>query len=170
LAAATPVPEPTPEFLPAPVRIQIPSLDINRFIIPLAQKTGQSVGTLTWNTKKLFRSGHKDRIGHSEGSANPGEEGNMILVGDGQSGVFVRLKRLKLGHQVHVINDTGETFTYEVETIKKVKLRRKNSGDSIQHLSFLSAENTERLTLVGCSSAGAEPCSERVYVVAQPVE
>jgi sortase (surface protein transpeptidase) len=145
-------------------------LDINRSIVPLAQKSVQIAGVPTWNTKKLFRSGRKDRIGHSAGSANPGEEGNMILVGNDYRGVFVRLKRLKPGREVHIINDTGETFSYEVKTIKKVKLRRKNSGGLTQHLDFLAAGDSERLTLVGCTSAGAEPCSERLYVVAQPVE
>ena len=170
LAAATLVPEPRPESPPAPARIQIPALEINRPIIPLAQVTGQSAGAPTWKTKELFRSGGKDRIGHSEGSANPGEERNMVLVGSAYRGVFVRLKRLKPGREVHVINDTGETFTYKVKTIKKVKLRGKNSGDSTQHLDFLSAGDSERLTLVGCIAAGAEACFERIYVVAQPVK
>jgi len=167
-------PVPTSGSPPPPVKIRIPSLDIKRSVIHLARESDGSMGVQTWNTEKLFRSGRKDQVGHSEGSAYPGEEGNMILVGhsygNGYGGVFVRLARLKVGHKVHVINSAGERFTYEVKTIKKVKWRRKNSGELAQHLSFLSSGGAERLTLVSSSSANAEPFPDRVYVVAEPVE
>lgn len=171
-ATATPVP--TPGSLAPPARIQIPSLDINRSIVPLARKTEPGTGVQTWNTKKLFRSGPKDRVGYSEASAFPGEEGNIILVGhnsgNGRSGVFARLKRLKLGHRVQVMNSAGEIFVYEVKTIEKLSLRRATSAELDQHLSFLSVGDSEHLTLVGCSGAGAEFCQERIYVVAEPAE
>lgn len=170
VATASPEPEPTPEPLPDPAKIQIPSLAIDQYVIPLAQTGDQGTGPPTWNTKKLIRAGRKERIGHSQGSANPGEEGSMILVGNGYRGVFGTLKRLKPGRKVHVINDAGEMFTYRVEVIKKARLRRKNSENLALHLSFLAAKDSEGLTLVGCNSAGADPCAERIYVVALPVE
>ena len=167
-------PVPASGSRPPPVRIRIPSLDINRSVIHLARESDGSTGAQTWDTKKLFRSGRKDQVGHSEGSAYPGEEGNMILVGhsygSGYSGAFVRLARLKVGYKVHVINSAGERFTYEVKTINKVKWRPKNSGELAQHLSFLSSGGSEGLTLVSCSGANVEPFPERVYVVAEPVE
>jgi hypothetical protein len=170
VATARPDPEPTPEPVPDPAKIQIPSLAIDQYIIPLAQQGAQGTGPPTWNTKELIRAGRKERIGHSQGSANPGEEGNMILVGNGHGGVFGRLKRLKPGRKVHVINDAGEMSTYRVEVIKKARLRRKNSENLALHMSFLAAKDTEGLTLVGCNSTSADPCAVRIYVVALPVE
>ncbi len=159
---------------PPPVKIRIPALDINRSVIHLARESDESKGLQTWNTKKLFRSGRKDLVGHSEGSAYPGEEGNMILVGhnqgNGYRGVFARLNRLKPGRKVYVINSAGETFAYEVKTKKKVKWQHKNFGELTQHLSFLSPGGSERLTLVSCSGANVAPFPERIYVVAEPVE
>lgn len=98
----------------------------------------------------------------------------MILVGHnygyGFNGVFVRLNRLKPGGKVYVVNSAGQTFTYKVKTVEKVKWRRKNFGELTQHLSFLSSGGSERLTLVSCSGADVEPFPERIYVVAEPVE
>lgn len=140
----------------------------------MTRSRDRRTGAMTWNTKTLFRSGRKDLVGHSEGSANPGEAGNMILVGHnygyGFNGVFVRLNRLKPGGKVYVVNSAGQTFTYKVKTVEKVKWRRKNFGELTQHLSFLSSGGSERLTLVSCSGADVEPFPERIYVVAEPVE
>ena len=186
MPTSTPTPAsaglPSPSATPAPisgqasppVRIQIPALKITRSIIPLPRKLDQRTGAWTWNTQRLFRSGRKDLVGYSEGSAYPGQEGNMILVGHnygyGYNGVFVRLGRLKAGNKVHVVNNAGQTFTYQVETVTKVKWRSKSFGELTQHLSFLATAGPERLTLVSCSGADVEPFPERIYVVAKPVE
>lgn len=98
----------------------------------------------------------------------------MILVGhnygNGYSGVFVHLSRLRAGNKVHVVNKSGQTFTYLVETVTKVKWHRESFGELTQHLSFLATAGSERLTLVSCSGADVEPFPERIYVVAKPVE
>jgi LPXTG-site transpeptidase (sortase) family protein len=134
----------------------------------------RQTGALTWNTKSLFRKGRQDLVGHSEGSAQPGEGGNMILVGHnygyGYNGVFVRLGRLKAGDRVYVVDSAAQTFTYEVRSVDKVKWRRQSLGELTRHLTFLSTGGPERLTLVSCAGAEVEPFPARVYVVAEPVE
>jgi LPXTG-site transpeptidase (sortase) family protein len=111
-------------------------------------------------------------VGHSEGSAYPGQEGNMILIGHnfgyGHNGVFVRLGRLKTGSKVYIIDKAGQKRTYRVTEVKRVKWRRKSLGELTQHLSFLATSGPERLTLVSCSGANVEPFPERIYVVAEP--
>lgn len=98
----------------------------------------------------------------------------MILVGHnygyGYSGVFVRLGSLKAGQEVRIVDQAGQTYTYRVETVKRVKWRRQNLSELTQHLSFLSTGGDERLTLVSCSGADVEPFPERIYVVAKPVQ
>jgi LPXTG-site transpeptidase (sortase) family protein len=97
----------------------------------------------------------------------------MILVGHnygyGYNGVFVRLGRLRPGHKVYVTNKAGQTFTYQVQSVNRVKWRQKDFGEMTQHLKFLATGGSERLTLVSCGGANFEPFPERIYVVAEPV-
>ena len=170
----SPTPTPTPTPPPAPVQIRIPALGVNRSIVKLARVRDRSTGAWTWNVKSLFRSGRSDLVGHWEGSAYPGQVGNLILVGHnfgyGYNGVFVRLGSLRPGQPVYVINQTGQTFTYQVKSVSRVKWRQKSFGELTQHLSFLSPGGSERVTLVSCAGANVEPFPERVYVVADRVQ
>jgi LPXTG-site transpeptidase (sortase) family protein len=173
----TPIPSPTPTATPkpppAPVQIRIPALGVTRSIVPLPRVHDRRTGAWTWNTKPLFRSGRTDLVGHWQGSACPGQPGNMVLVGHnygyGYNGVFVRLGSLRAGQKVYIINKAGQTFTYQVTTVKRLRWRLKNFDELTQHLSMLALGGPERLTLVSCAGADFEPFPERVYVVAVPV-
>jgi len=170
----TPTPTPTPTPPPAAVQVRIPAIGVSRSIIELPNIYDYSAGGLTVNTDVLFRSGRSDLVGHWAGSAQPGQEGNMILVGHnygyGYNGVFVRLGSLRPGHLVYVVNSFGQTFTYQVTTVRQIGWRYKNFGELTQHLAFLSPGGQERVTLVSCAGANFEPFPERVYVVAVPVQ
>ena len=170
----TPTPTPLPAPPPAPVQIRIPAIGVKRSIIALPRTIDRATGGWTWDTRKLFRSGRSDLVGHSQGSAYPGQEGNMILVGHnygyGYNGVFVSLGRLRAGHEVIVVNQAGQTFRYRVTTVQRVKWRAKNFAELTQHLAFLSPGGAERVTLVSCAGAEVEPFPERVYVVAERVK
>lgn len=168
----SPTPTPTPTSLPAPAQIRIPAIGVSRSIVNLPQVRDSS-GAWTWNAKTLFRAGRADLVGHWAGSAFPGESGNMILVGHnygyGYNGVFVRLGSLKVGHKITVVNSAGQTFTYSVTKVQKVRWRNKNFQELTQHLSLLSPGGQERVTLVSCAGAEIEPFPERIYVIAEPV-
>ncbi|MBN1137368.1 MAG: class F sortase [Anaerolineae bacterium] len=174
-APPTPTPTPTPTPLPAPppapVQIQIPAIGVKRSIIALPRTIDRATGGWTWDTKKLFRSGRSDLVGHWQGSAYPGQEGNMILVGHnygyGYNGVFVSLGRLRAGNEVIVVNKAGQTFRYRVTKVQRVKWRTKDFTELTQHLAFLTPGGPERVTLVSCAGADVEPFPERVYVVAE---
>jgi len=166
----TPTPTPTPQPPPPPVQIRIPSLGVTRSIVKLPRVRDRETGAWTWNTHRLFRSGRSDLVGHWEGSASPGEQGNMILVGHnygyGYNGVFVALGHLKRGQKIYVVNKAGQTFTYQVATVNRVKWRRQTLGELTRHLEFLAPSSDERVTLVSCAGADLEPFPERIYVVA----
>jgi len=97
----------------------------------------------------------------------------MVLVGHnygyGFNGVFVRVGSLKQGQEIYVVNAVGETFTYRVNSVSRVKWRQQSFAELTQHLSFLSPGGSERVTLVSCGGAEVEPFPERVYVVAERV-
>lgn len=170
----SPTPTPRPKPPPAPVRIRISTLGVNRSIIPLPRVRDRRTGAWTWNTKRLFRSGRSDLVGHWEGSAYPGQDGNMVLVGHnygyGYNGVFVRLASLRKGQKISVVNRTGQTFVYRVTEVRRLPWRLKNFGELTRHLRYLSPGGPERLTLVSCAGAEVEPFPQRVYVVAEPVD
>jgi LPXTG-site transpeptidase (sortase) family protein len=174
-ATPTPVPSPTPTPTPlpppAPIQIRIPALGISRSIVTLPRIRDPQTGAWTWNTTSLFRRGSTDLVGHWVGSAYPGQEGNMILAGHnygyGYNGVFVRLGSIKIGQKVYIVNSVGQTFTYTVTQVKRVKWRSKDFRELTQHLSLLAPGGPERVTLVSCAGADIEPFPERVYVVAQ---
>ena len=170
----TPMLTPLPAPPPAPVQIQIPAISVRQSIIALPRTIDKKTGGWTWDTKKLFRSGRSDLVGHSLGSAYPGQKGNMILVGHnfgyGYNGVFVQLGRLKAGNEVIVVSQAGQRFRYRVTTVEQVKWRTKSFAELTQHLAFLTPGGPERVTLVSCAGADVEPFPERVYVVAERVQ
>ena len=100
------------------------------------------------------------------------EAGNTVLVGHNfgydANGVFVRLGRLKAGQKIYVVSNKGDTFLYEVDSVKRIKWRRKNLEELLQHSKYLSPDGPERLTLVTCGGANIEPFPDRIYVVAYP--
>ncbi|MGD8517999.1 MAG: class F sortase [Anaerolineae bacterium] len=169
----TPTPTPTPVPPPRPVQIRIPVLGITRSIISLPRTRDRATGAWTWDTNRLFRAGRTDLVGHWDGTSRPGEEGNMVLVGHnygyGFNGVFVRLGQLRPGHLIYVVNQMGQTFTYRVRTVNRVKWRTQSFQELTQHLTLLSPGGVERVTLVSCAGADVEPFPERIYVVADPV-
>jgi len=179
---ATPEPEmvPSPQSQPTdtlappiPVQIRIPALSVDRSIVELPLSRDTKTGIWRLNVKSLFRRWGNDLVGHWVGSANPGQAGNMILVGHnygyGYNGVFLNVGRLKAGQVVYVVNQAGETFTYKVTTVRRVKWSKKNEQELRRHQAYLSMGGPERLTLVTCGGATWGPFPDRVYVLAEPV-
>ena len=164
----SPAAQPSP-----PVQIRIPALGVRRSIIELPLTRNPRTGAWTRDLDTLLRSRSRDLVGHWGGSAYPGQPGNTILVGHnygyGRQAVFVRLGRLKAGQEVQVVNEEGETFTYEVKTVDRVKWRQKDLEEARRHSAFLAPGGPERLTLVTCGGANMEPFPERIYVAAEPV-
>jgi LPXTG-site transpeptidase (sortase) family protein len=174
ILSVAPPPSPTPQPLSPAVQIRIPAIGVTRSIVELPRIRDDRTGAWTWDTKSLFRSGRSDLVGHWQGSANPGQAGNMVLVGHnygyGYNGVFVQLGRLKAGQQVILVNKAGQTFTYEVKSVNHVKWKEQDLAELTQHLQFLALGGDEHLTLVSCAGADLEPFPERVYVVAEPLK
>lgn len=157
----------------APARIRIPAIDVDRAIVELQQIRDPRTGTWTRDVDQLFRHGRPDLVGHWGGSAYPGGEGNVVLVGHNYSytgtGVFLPLGRLQPGQEVEVIDRDGQTFAYRVSYVERLPWRRKNAAELEQHSDLLYPGGPERLTLVTCSGGNAAPFAQRIYVVADPV-
>ena len=167
----TPTPTPTPTPGP-PVHIEIPSLRVERAIVPVGTVTGRQ--GVEWDAEQLFAtSNRRDLVGHLEDSANPGQAGNVVLIGHNYNrglynwrGVFYSLHTLKPQDVVNVVNENDEVFAYQVERVEKVPWRS-SSTDTLTHIVYLSPTRDETLTLVTCGGANFAPFPSRIYVVAK---
>jgi sortase (surface protein transpeptidase) len=136
--------------------------------------TDPKTGTSDWDIDLLFRPGRKDLVGHLEGTALPGQEGNAVLGGHnygyGSNGVFLKIGRLQAGQQITIINEAGEKLVYSVVSVERVRWQHKNFDELSRHMAYLAPTGEERLTLMSCSGSNVIPFPERVYVVAKPVK
>lgn len=168
----TPTPTPMPPAEPV-VRLQIPRLNIDRAVIPIGLRPDKN-GSLAWDTDALFANRSRpDLIGQLVGSANPGQDGNVILTGHNYNqgrynwkGVFVSLQSLQAGDEIYVDVEGGDRFTYQVESVNQVPWRDKSDAEWARHVQYLGASAREQLTLVTCGGAAFYPFPNRVYVVA----
>jgi LPXTG-site transpeptidase (sortase) family protein len=187
LAPPTATPEPVlettlaAELLPTVetgpiIRLVIPALNIDRAVAPVGLREDAN-GQLQWNTNKLFANQNRnDLVGQLESSLNPGQGGNIILVGHNYNegwfgqGVFVNIDALKQGDQITVFTESGGQFEYIVQKVKKVPWQQQNSAEMQKHQKYLFPTETEQLTLVTCGGAYVWSWSARIYVVAAPVQ
>jgi LPXTG-site transpeptidase (sortase) family protein len=176
LPSPTPVPSPIPTPIPTPgppVRVEIPALNMDRAIVQVGTVTRGE--RLEWDADQLFAtSSRRDLVGHLEGSANPGQPGNIILIGHNYNrgfynwgGVFYSLHLVRKGNVVKLFNVDDELFTYQVEQVAKVSWREYATADTMTHIVYLSPAKDETLTLVTCGGANFAPFPSRVYVVAR---
>ena len=178
--AATPVPaEPPPAPVPPQtqpvVRIEIPALNVQRAVVPVGLKADRT-GQLEWDTDQLFATRNReDLVGQLIASLNPGQGGNIILIGHNYdqgifawNGVFVNLKTLQGGDKIIVSTADGGRWVYIVQLVKKVPWNKKNAEELEKHMKFLGPSESERLTLVTCGGANIYPWPARIYVVAVP--
>ena len=176
LPSPTPLPLPTPTPTPTPgppVRVEIPTLGINRSIVQVGIVTrGEE---LEWDVEQLYAtSSRSDLVGHVEGSANPGQTGNIILVGHNYNrgfynweGVFYSLHLLAQGDVITLFNENDEFFIYQVDQVDQVPWQTYDAADTMMHIVYLSPKQEETLTLVTCGRANLTLFPSRVYVVAK---
>lgn len=100
---------------PAPTGITIPAIKLDARIVRVGTKLDPQ-GNLIWETAAFA-------VGHHEGSANPGENGTIVLSGHISSlregAVFARLPEVKLGDGV-ILRTPERDHLYEVNNIKTV--------------------------------------------------
>lgn len=178
--AATPVTEapavPPPASSAGPVvKLVIPRLQVNRAVVPVELRRDGN-GNVDWNTEALFSTPNRsDLVGQLAVSANPGEGGNIILVGHNYNngwydweGVFVRLSNMQAGDVITLMTENGGEFQYIVQKVKKVPWQKRNLAELEKHQKFLWPTGHEQLTLVTCGGTVLWSWQARIYVVALP--
>jgi sortase A len=96
-------------------------------------------------------------VGHHEGTANPGQVGNVVLAGhrDINSALFRELDRLQPGDEVFVSNGLGE-YRYLVEESMVV---------SPSYVQVMDPTDDKRVTLITCTPIGL--ATQRLVVIAK---
>jgi LPXTG-site transpeptidase (sortase) family protein len=157
------------------VRLIVPRINIDRAVVPVKLRKG-SGGQMEWNTDALFATSNRlDLVGQLASSLNPGDGGNIILVGhnynegwNAWAGVFVSIDKLRPGDKLIVQTKSGDKFEYIVQVVKKVPWRQKNANELQKHQKYLLPTASEQLTLVTCGGTVNLTWSARIYVVAAP--
>lgn len=140
----------------ADARLMIPTAGINARIVQAF------LDGISWDVSRLG-----PNVGHLQGTALPGEPGNVVLSGhvelsDGRGGVFSRLNDVSVDDLIMVQVD-GREWVYVVTEIGRT------APDDITPV---MPDGTDRLTLITCDSYDflSDSYLERVIVVATLVQ
>ncbi len=158
------------------VRLVIPKIRVDRAVVRVGL-TRDAQGRLQWDTDRLFATQNRlDLVGQLDNSLNPGQGGNVVLVGHNYDngvfvweGVFINLKNIQAGDQLIIYTEGGAEYHYIVEQIKKVPWQAHNDNEMQKHMRYIGPSEAERLTLMTCSGANIWPWPARLYVIAAPV-
>jgi LPXTG-site transpeptidase (sortase) family protein len=140
---ATATPTIAPEVL-LPSRLRIPVMFLDSAVHEVTINMGQ------WEVAPMD-------VGHHEGTANPGQVGNVVLAGhrDINSALFRELDRLQPGDEVFVSNGLGE-YRYLVEESMVV---------SPSYVQVMDPTDDKRVTLITCTPIGL--ATQRLVVIAK---
>jgi len=163
--APSPTPTPLPEVQPLPaIRIIIPKIGVNAKIIEISIiQTGSGENTrYLWETPAYA-------VGHHEGSADPGEPGNIVLSGHNNTlgEVFRDLNQLEPGDEIYLYTLDKE-FKYVVQAKDLVLAVGASEADRARHAAYVARTPDETLTLVSCWPYATY--THRIYVVAKPAK
>ncbi|HET6313477.1 MAG TPA: class D sortase [Chloroflexia bacterium] len=141
-ATATPAPTVDPQIL-LPARLRIPAMFLDSPVHEVTVNMGE------WEVSPMD-------VGHHEGTANPGEMGNVVLAGhrDINSALFRDLDRLQPGDEVFVSNNLRE-FRYVVTESFVV---------GPDHAEVMDPTDDKRVTLITCTPIGL--ATQRLVVTA----
>ncbi len=120
------------------VRIAIPRIGVDAEVVEIGVRLQD--GRRVWDPPSHL-------VGHYDGTANPGETGNIALTGhisspiSSQGSVFKRLPELRLGDRVLLVDAGGRRFLYSVVELRIVPPTE---------ISVLDPTEDQTLTLITC--------------------
>jgi sortase A len=148
-----------------PVRLFIPSVHIDTKVVPVG-----------WNMIPAPGGGVKSEwqvadyaVGHHEGSANPGQVGNVVLSGhvDYKGQVFKDLKDVDPGDEVIVYTEKGQ-YIYVVTDLKIVQEEGVSDKQRRENAKYMNPTPDLTLTMITCYPYGID--THRLIVIAKPYQ
>jgi sortase A len=154
---------PTPTLVPAespPVRLVIPSIELDAPVVPIGWHAGTDSGTTGWDDPG-------PAVGWLRNSALPGRESNVVLAGhhNVRGEVFRRLIDMRVNDSVCLVGDET-VYCYRVTEHFIVPDKDAPAEQREQNGLWIAPTIDERLTLVTCWPHTHN--THRLIVVARP--
>ncbi|HDN80599.1 MAG TPA: sortase, partial [Chloroflexi bacterium] len=158
----TVTPTPSPSHLPPPTRIVIPAIGVDAPVVEVRWKVVKTENGFMaeWETADYA-------AGHHFNSANPGENGNVVISGHHniKGKVFNRLWELKPGDEIKLYNARGEIFTYVVNEVLLLREKGASEEERRAHARYMNPTSDPTLTLISCWPPWSN--THRVIVIAK---
>jgi sortase A len=159
------IPNVVPDHASTVSRVIIPSIAVDAKVVEVGwdvqEQNGQQVAV--WNVAEYA-------VGQHRGSANPGDNGNVVLAGHvgGYGKVFKELYYVKPGDQI-TIYSAGQEYLYVVQDRLLVTEEGVSPEQRLANAQLIAPTDHEVVTLVTCwPPKGADKFTQRVVVQAVP--
>jgi len=148
-----------------PVKIEIPRLGIGSPVVPIGWEMIPGKGGQDSSRWKVA----EYAAGHHDGTANPGQIGNVVISGhdDWKGEVFKNLHQSQRGDEIHVYTDDRE-YLYIVQDIQLVKEDGASDEQKRQNARYMDPTPDPTLTLITCYPYGID--DHRLIVIAKPYD
>lgn len=148
-----------------PARLVIPSVKIDTKVVPVSWRMLPAPGGATkseWQVADYA-------VGHHQGSANPGQPGNVVMSGhvDYKGQVFKDLNRVNKGDEVTVFTEKGQ-YIYVVTDLKIVKEEGVSAEQKRLNAMYMNPTPDQTLTMITCWPYGVD--DHRLIVIAKPYQ
>lgn len=157
--------EPNSVSAAVPVRLVIPTLELDSRVIPVGTKTVVVDGKpyKMWETAE-------NEVGWHNLSAPLGQVGNTVLAGhsDVKAKVFNPLKDVNIGDDIVVFAASAGQQPYRYRVTQKFLVQEVGVPveERIKNAQWVAPTQDERLTLITCANPGA---THRLIVIARPI-
>jgi LPXTG-site transpeptidase (sortase) family protein len=166
VAVVVPTATPTPAPLPVgiPLTIQIPSIGEDGPIVPTSTDSqGKMLMPESWYENAWY---------NGQDSTKPGEKGNAVIAGHldtifGTAGHFFNLMNIKVGDEVYVKDDLGQTHGFYV-TDKQIYEYDKVPLDQV--FGKTDAKNLNLITCTGWYNPAQHNYDHRLVVFTKLIE
>lgn len=125
-----------------PLRIVIPRLNINIPVVEAPVINGN------WKVSDSVAN-------HGQGSAYPGQEGNMVIFAHARRNMFINLRDVTTNDDIYVLTNK-KWYVYKVSDIREA---------TPEQVELIAPTNDERITLFTCKGFSDE---KRLIVVGKP--
>jgi sortase A len=148
------------------VRVIIPSIAVDTKVVESGWKTTREHGqpVAIWQVPAYA-------VGQLRGSANPGEGGNIVLIGhvSGHGQVFRDLFNVRRGDEI-TLSSTGQLYRYRIQDRLVLTEDGVSAEQQEANMHYIDPTNAEVVTLVTCwPFTGPARYTQRVVVQAVPV-
>ncbi|HUP28453.1 MAG TPA: sortase [Chloroflexia bacterium] len=149
-----------------PVRLFLPSVNIDTKVVPVGWDMIPAPGgqgmKAEWQVADFA-------VGHHQGSANPGQPGNVVLSGhvDYKGQVFKDLNKSKKGDEVIVYTEKGQ-YLYVITDMVIVKEVGVPEEQKRRNAAYMNPTADPTLTMITCWPYGID--DHRLIVIAKPYQ